>query len=224
MLYGQFCPIAKACEILGDKWTLLILRELLMGGRRFNEIQRGLGSISTALLTARLKFLCDQGLVLRRSVAGTRGHEYHPTSASKELRPIIVSLGEWGLKWAKENLVDEDYDVELLMLYLERGIAVDMLPGSETVLQFTFSDLRDLPQWWLIATKGGVEVCVKDPGRDVDLYLACSVRTMTDVWLGHRTYKDAMNDGDLSIVGPRALVRTIGQWLRFGELPAASRS
>jgi DNA-binding HxlR family transcriptional regulator len=116
MKYGQFCPIAKASEIIAERWTLLIIRELLMGGRRFNELQRGLGSISPALLAARLKSLEAEGLLVRRRPSGQRGFEYFPTTACEELRPIIVSLGEWGLCWARHNLRADDFDVELLML------------------------------------------------------------------------------------------------------------
>lgn len=214
MKYGQFCPIAKATELLGEKWTILIIRELLTGGSRFNELQRGLGSISTAVLTERLKSLAESGLVVRRRLSGMRGYEYFPTPACEELAPIIVSLGKWGMRWAKDNLVDEDYDVELLMLYLERTIARDMLPGPETVLRFEFTDLHEYPLWWLIVTGNGVDVCVKDPGRDVDVYFRSTVRTMSDVWLGHRSYRDGVDSGDLSIVGDDALTRTVGKWLR----------
>src|SRR5947209_10852664 len=118
MRYGQFCPIAKATEILGERWTILIVRELLMGGRRFNELQRGLGDISPALLSARLKSFEEQGLVVRRQISGQRGFEYFPTRACEHLKPVIMALGEWGLCWARHNLTDDDFDVELLMLYL----------------------------------------------------------------------------------------------------------
>lgn len=214
MKYGQFCPIAKATEVLGDKWTLLIIREILNGGTRFSELQRGLGSISTAVLTERLKTLTDQGIIARRRASGKRNYEYYPMSACKELEPIVLSLGDWGMRWAKDNLVDEDYDVELLMLYLERSIACDMLPGPETILRFTFSDLRDLQTWWLIANDDGVDVCVKDPGRDVDVYFNSTVKVMTDVWLGHRPYKDALDSHDLTMIGDASLTRSVSKWLR----------
>src|SRR5512138_2009048 len=116
MRYGQFCPIAKATEILGERWTFLIIRELLMGGRRFNELQRGLGAISPALLAARLKSFEAGGLVVRRRLNGQRGYEYFPTPACEELKPIIISLGEWGMCWARRTLSSDDLDVEFLML------------------------------------------------------------------------------------------------------------
>jgi DNA-binding HxlR family transcriptional regulator len=220
MQYGQFCPVAKATEILGEKWTLLIIRELLMGGRRFNELQRGLGSISPALLTARLKSLADHGLVVRRKIPGKRGHEYFPASSCNELLPILRSLGDWGMRWAKDNLIDEDYDVELLMLYLERSIAKEKLPGAETTLRFEFTDLSKQRIWWVVVHNDNIDICVKDPGRDVDVYFTATLRTMTDVWLGHRSYKKAIEEGDLFMVGPASLTRTVHLWLRCTEFSA----
>lgn len=213
MKYGQFCPIAKAMEVLGDRWTLLIVREVLMGASRFSDLERGLGAISTSVLTERLKDLVHYGLIVRRRVPGKRGFAYYPTPACKDLEPIILSLGSWGLRWAKDHLVDEDYDVELLMLYLERSVNPEMLPGPQTVLRFEFTDLKTFRRWWLVVGEDGVEVCEKDPGQDVDIYLSSTVRTMTDVWLGHRSYRDAMDADELRIVGDGPLIRTISKWL-----------
>jgi len=133
MNYGQFCPIAKATEILGERWTFLIIRELLMGGRRFSELQRGLGDISPALLTARLKAFENRGLVVRRRINGLRGFEYHPTLACEDLMPIIIALGEWGLCWARKTLATDYLNIDLLLLYLERSVDPRQLPGRETV-------------------------------------------------------------------------------------------
>jgi len=212
--YGQFCPISKATEILGERWTFLIIRELLMGGRRFSELQRGLGSISPALLTQRLKFFEAEGLVIRRRINGARGYEYCPTRACEELKPIIIALGEWGMCWAKNVLATDYLDVEMLMLYLERSIDPGQLPGSETVIQFKFNDLPQQRDWWLLVRDGKVDVCISDPGRDVDVFFSTRARAMSDVWMGTRTYRDAILAGDLVIEGDLALTRRIGCWLR----------
>jgi DNA-binding HxlR family transcriptional regulator len=214
MKYGQFCPIAKATEILGERWTFLIIRELLMGGRRFNELQRGLGGISPALLTARLKSFEAEGLLVRRRLNGQRGYEYYPTTACEELKPIIIALGEWGLCWARHTLSADDFDIELLMLYLERSVDPAELPGSETVIQFKFRDLAENPDWWLLVRQGRVEICVTPPGRDVDVFFTTTIRTMTDVWMGDRSYREAVLSGDLTIEGDPALTRRISTWLR----------
>ena len=213
MKYGQFCPIAKATELLGEKWTFLILRELLMGSSRFNEIQRGLCLVSPALLTRRLKTLEENGLLVRRKIPGQRGYEYFPTEATQELLPILLELGEWGLRWAKDYLTDEDYDVEFLLHYLRLSILPEKLPGNETVLKFKFQDIEDNPDWWIIVSGSDVDICIKDPGKDVDIYFTTKVKTMSQVWMGQRTYKDAIQRNDMTIVGPSALTRNITSWL-----------
>ncbi|NVJ97254.1 MAG: helix-turn-helix transcriptional regulator [Alphaproteobacteria bacterium] len=222
MRYGQFCPIAKANEILGEKWTILIVRELLVGARRFNELQRGLGMISPALLTTRLKGLEDQGLIVRRKINGQKGFEYFPTPAAEELMPVIVAMGEWGLCWARHNITDDDYDAEFLMFYLERSIDPAKLPGNETIIRFEFTDYEAQKNWWLMVHTDRVELCIKDPGKDVDVYFTSTVRTMADVWMGDMSYRDAISNDSLKVVGPPALTRNIFSWLTpsiFAESP-----
>ncbi len=225
MQYGQFCPIAKATEILGEKWTILIVRELLMGGRRFNELQRGLGDISPALLAARLKSLEKQGMIARRRASGQRTYEYFPTEACQALLPSLIALGEWGLIWARHNVLDADLDVEFLMFYLERSIDPARLIGDRSVIRFKFKDLSEQQDWWLLVEDQRVDLCLSDPGRDVDVYFNCTLRTMHDVWMGDLTYAEAMQSGDLIVEGEPALLRNIKSWLRpsvFADSPRAA--
>ena len=222
MQYGQFCPIAKATEILGEKWTILIVRELLMGGRRFNELQRGLGDISPALLTARLKSLEQQGLIVRRRESGQRTHEYYPTEACQALLPTLIALGEWGLLWARHNVTSAELDVEFLMFYLERSIDTTKLIGNQSIIRFQFKDLAQQQNWWLVVKNQKAELCLVDPGKDVDIYFFCTIRTMHDVWMGDRTYSEAMETGDLIVEGEPALMRSIRSWLKpsiFADAP-----
>lgn len=225
MQYGQFCPIAKATEILGEKWTILIIRELVMGGRRFNELQRGLGDISPALLTNRLRFLQEQGLVARKRIQGQRGYEYFPTKACEALLPSLVALGEWGMLWARDQVLDADLDVELLMLYLERSIDTQQIVGDESIIRFKFSDLQEQQDYWLLVKGGRVDMCLTDPGKDIDVYFHCSLRTMHDVWMGDRTIREAIETGDLLVEGDPALTRTLRKWFKpsvFAESERAS--
>ena len=226
MEYGQFCPVAKATEIIGEKWTLLIIREALMGGSRFNELQRGLSLISPTLLTKRLNALVDHGLLMKKKISGQRGYEYFPTESCKELLPIIRSLGDWGMRWARDNMTQDDYDVELLMLYLQRSIQPDKLIGHENVIRFKFTDLKDMSDWWLVAKENDVDVCIKDPGKDVDIYFTCAIKTMIDVWMGDVSYRKAINAGDLKVVGPNNLTKNIFSWMNmsiFADLPSAEK-
>lgn len=214
MNYGQFCPISKATEILGERWTFLIIRELLMGARRFSELQRGLGDISPALLAARLRSFEAEGLLVRRRINGQRGYEYYPTLACEELRPIIIALGEWGMCWARNTLATDYLDVEMLILYLERSIDPSQLPGRETVIQFKFNDLPEQRDWWLLVRDDKVDVCITEPGRDVDVFFSTTARTMSEVWMDVRSYREAVLSGDLIIEGDPVLTRRISSWLR----------
>jgi len=224
MQYGQFCPIAKATEILGERWTILILREVLMGGRRFNELQRGLGDISPALLTSRLKSLEQQGILARRRISGQRGHEYFPTPACEQFLPVIIAIGEWGLSWTRDMLVQDDFDIDFLMFYLERSVDPEKLPGDETVIRFQFTELVEQRNWWLLVDRSSVQVCLTAPARDVDVYFTTTVRTMHDVWMGDRSYRDAVNAEDLIIEGEPALTRNISNWLRPSAFAASPRA
>ncbi len=216
MNYNQFCPISKAAEILGERWTILILREILMGARRFNALQRGLGDISPALLTKRLKQLEEQNMLIRRKIPGQKGYEYYPSDACEALLPVLFSLGEWGIIWAKNSILDQDFDAEFLMLYLERSIDRDKIKGQETVIKFRFTDLSEQRDWWLVVKPENAEVCLKDPGRDVDVFFNCTVRTLSEIWMGDLTYRDAIEAGDLLLDGDPALMRNVSAWLRPG--------
>lgn len=213
MQYGQFCPVAKATEILGERWTILIVRELLMGARRFSELQRALGGISPALLTARLKQFEDAGLVARRRVEGRSGFEYVPTAACEALLPVLKSLGDWGMVYTRSALTEDDFDVDFLMLYLGRSVDPAALPGGEAIIRFKF---RGAPKedWWLVVENGKTDVCMIDPGRDVDVYVTTTLLTMHDVWMGDRSYREAIEAEEMVIEGEPALTRRISTWLR----------
>lgn len=226
MEYGQFCPIAKALELLGEKWTLLLLRELHMGASRFNEFQRGLSLISPTILTKRLNELADAELILRKKIPGQRGYEYFLTQAGRETLPLLQTVGEWGMRWARGDIRDSDLDVELLMLYLQRCIKTEMLPGNQSVIQFKFTDLNTLNNWWLLVKGCNVDICLEDPGKDVDIYLTTDLRTMVNCWMGDETYKQAITDKRMMLVGPSALTRNIQSWICdsiFAGIPPASQ-
>ncbi|NND67491.1 MAG: helix-turn-helix transcriptional regulator [Halioglobus sp.] len=213
--YGQFCPIAKAMDLLGEKWTLLILRELIMGGSRFNELQRGLSHISPTLLTKRLGMLEEEGLLVKRRIPGQRGYEYFPTEACKSLLPVLEAVGTWGMRWARHTMMDDDFDLELLMLYMERSVDPEKLPGRETVVRFHFTDVSDsnTNTWWLVANEDGTDVCLHDPGKEVDVYLNVGLRTMCELWMGDISYRRAIKEEKLQVVGPAALTRNISDWI-----------
>jgi len=224
MQYGQFCPISKATEILGDKWTLLIVRELLMGASRFNTLQRGLSTISPTMLTKRLNELCGCGIVMKKKIPGQKGYEYFLTPSGQELFPVLEAVGAWGMRWAREGMPEGDLDVELLMLYLERSVDVDKLIGTETVIRFQFTDLENLKDWWIVVKNDQVDTCIHDPGKDVDVYFTTDLRTMIQAWMGDISYKQAIADKRLMLVGPAELTRSVPQWIKpslFDGIPPA---
>lgn len=213
MEYGQFCPVAKAMECLGERWTMLILRELHMGATRFSELQRGLSLISPTILTKRLSELASAELILRKKIPGQRGYEYFLTRAGKETLPILKAVGNWGMCWARGDLRDSDFDVELLMLYLQRSIKTDQLPGNQTVIRFHFTDLKKMSNWWLIIKGSNVDICLEDTGQDVDVYFTTDLRTMIDCWMGDKSYSASIKDKSLNLIGPSVLTRNVQSWL-----------
>lgn len=214
--YGQFCPISKAAEVLGERWTILVLRELLVGASRFSDIQRALSQMSPTLLAKRLTQLQDSGLVVRKAV-GERRYEYFLTAAGKELQPVIMGLGEWGARWARGQMNDDELDVELLMVEFRRRLDRAQLPAGSTVIKFVFVGLARFPQWWIVVGDGqDAELCTVNPGKDVDVTLRSDLRTMTKIWAGDITLRAARSDGVLQVSGNPVLTKTLASWLRPG--------
>ncbi len=222
--YRQFCPIAKAAEVLGERWTILIMRESLMGTSRFGDFQRALAQISPTLLTKRLNQLQDCGLIIRKKLAGQQRTEYHPTAAGRELMPVVMALGEWGMKWARGQMSDDELDVELLMYDLSRRIDEKQLPRGRTVVEFVFTGLSQFPRWWiLLEDTGKRELCLDNPGKDVDLQIRSDLRTLTEIWAGDTELRTATRDGRLQLTGDRDLIRTLPAWLRIGTFAHVRR-
>lgn len=211
--YGQFCPVAKATELLGEKWTLLILRELFLGSHRYNEFQRALSRISPTLLTKRLKQLEAAGIIVRKTQQGRRGHEYFLTPAGKELKPIVAHLATWGMRWARGQLSDDELDVEFLMWDIQRRLNTKMLPAGETVICFIFDGLTTFKSWWLIVHDDEVDLCTQNPGKDVDLYIRTTLRDLVEIWNGDIEIKTALQKELIKPQGNTQLTRTLPEWL-----------
>jgi DNA-binding HxlR family transcriptional regulator len=211
--YGQFCPVAKASDILGERWTVLILRELLLGTTRFNDFQRGLSRISPTLLSKRLKGLEEKGLIVRKRSPGQERHEYLLTACGRELGPLIEHLAVWGMRWARGQMTDSELDVEFLMWDLQRRLQTEQLPDGETVLCFTFDDLERFKTWWLVARAAEVDLCTENPGRDVDLYVNTGLRSLVEVWSGDLDLRKALRDKQIRTQGNVHLERTMPNWL-----------
>lgn len=216
--YGQFCPLAKACEIVTERWSPLILREMVFGSQRFSDIHRGVPLMSRSLLSKRLQELERAGVI--QKVAD----RYELTTAGRDLGPILVQLGIWGKQWTKSHLTERDMDVGLLMWDMRRRIDHGKLPEGRTVVQFVYQDApTGRRAWWFLLTPSDVDLCVIDPGIDADLVVTTSIETMTDIWMGDRSMGEAIGAGDLRIEGPAELRRRLPTWLLLSNLAEVER-
>jgi len=225
--YGQFCPVAKATEVLGERWTPLIIRELLSGEQSFNTLRKGMPLMSPSLLSSRLKSLEATG-VIRREKTG-RGVTYSLTDSGEELRSIIEQLGIWGQRWARSDMSKKDLDPSLLMWDMHRRIDTSYFGDERTVLRFEFVDYpAKMRLWWLVVTGTEVDICLKDPGHDVDLLIQTTLKTMTQVWMGDLSVTRARREGLLRVTGNSVLNRSMASWIGCSSLatvkPARKRS
>lgn len=220
--YGQFCPVAKAMEVLDERWTLLVVRELLYGSTRFNELRRGVPKMSPALLSKRLRSLERAGVVERREDEGGRT-SYHLTPSGKELHGIVTALGEWGVRWIGE-LGEEDLDPHLLLWDMKRKVPAEAWPLRRTVLALQFADVEPKSaRWWLVVAEGQVDVCDFDPGYDVDATVRIPLRDLVRVWRGDRSWDQMLQSGDLDVDGPVSVRRALPAWLGQSESALVTR-
>ncbi|QKT03890.1 helix-turn-helix transcriptional regulator [Ectothiorhodospiraceae bacterium 2226] len=212
--YGQFCPVAKASEVLTRRWTPLILRELISGSSGFNEIHRGVPLMSRPLLARRLRELVTHGIVERGG-----GGAYRLTEAGEALGPIIIAMGLWGRRWVESAADGPDWDAGVLMWDMRRRIDTGVLPPGRTVVQFDYSDAPpELRRWWLLIEDGDVDLCQSDPGFEVDLYITTSVRVMGPIWIGQRPLAPAIQRDEIRVHGRHDLARSVGRWLKLSAI------
>lgn len=211
--YGQFCPVAKASEILCERWTPLILRELFSGSSRFNDIRRGVPTCSPTLLSKRLRFLERTGIVVRGEAGA-----YELTEQGRELFPIILSMGVWGQRWARSDYGPEDLDPGLLLWDVQRNLRPGALGDHTVTVRFDF--VHESPRrrfFWVVCTPTDVDLCIRDPHREVDVVIEADLAALTRVWMGDATFRSALRTGQITLTGPSDLVRRIPTW--FGQNP-----
>lgn len=211
--YGQFCPVAMASEILCSRWTVLLVRELLCGSTRFNDLRRGVPRMSPALLSKRLKELERAGVIV--AAPGGRGVvEYTLSPAGEELRPIVLGMGNWGQRWVETRLSLKNLDPSLLMWDMRRHLDPRAVPGSRRTIQFRYPELPEgRRDWWLVVDGATVDLCSFDPGFEVDLVVMGPLRSMTAIWMGISTLRQEVEAGRLELLGDAALVRSMPRWL-----------
>ena len=216
--YGQFCPVAQALEIVGERWTLLIIRELLCGNYRFNQILNGVPLMSRSLLAQRLRALEESGLVERK------GAEYQLTEAARELEPVVTGLGAWGQRWVRHKIREDDLDPVLLMWDLRRGLHVEQLPEQQTLVSFWLRDVEaKRSRYWLNIQKPEVELCLTNPGFAERLHVETTARALVEVWMGHRALNQALRSKAIELSGEPGLVRAFPKWLKLNVFADVER-
>ncbi|WP_163732169.1 winged helix-turn-helix transcriptional regulator [Mycobacterium gallinarum] len=219
--YGQFCPVAKAMELLDERWTMLVVRELLAGSTHFNDLRRGVPKMSPSLLSKRLQTLTRAGVV-QRSEVGNRT-VYTLTECGRELVAVVEALGMWSVRWFSD-LVEKDLDPSVLMWDIRRTIPLDEWPRARTVVAFRLSGAPPKSSsWWLMVADGEAEVCDFDPGCDVAATVSTSLRALTQIWRGDQSWQRAVLDGSVSIDGTSDARRAVPMWIGQSTLAAVPR-
>jgi DNA-binding HxlR family transcriptional regulator len=222
-LYGQYCPVARAAEILADRWTVLIVRELLADVTHFNELERGLPHMSRSLLAERLRRLEQVGVLERRTVKNGKWCEYRLTPAGRELQRLVDVLGEWGARWAFGDPRPTELDPIVLLWWMRRRVCFDRIPRRRVVLQFEFLGLRKGTYWLLVEPKDAT-VCLKNPGFDIDLIVTADIGAFYRLWLGHLTLAEAIRSGQVSLDGAPGDIRAFSRWFAWSPMADAVRS
>ena len=226
--YGQFCPVAKALEVVGERWSLLVIRELLCGNYRFGEIMHGLPLISRSVLAQRLKSLEEAGLVERHARSADGGPVYALTEAARELEPIVLGLGTWGQRWSRGKPSAKELDPVLLMWDMRRRLDLARLPERSTVVMFWYRDVpANRSRYWLRMDRSEVDLCITNPGFPVELTIETKIRTMVEIWMGQRDLRESLRDGAIQLQGTPGLKRAFPSWLLLSpfakvERPAAA--
>jgi DNA-binding HxlR family transcriptional regulator len=219
--YGQYCPVAKAAELIDQRWTLLVIRELVAGSTRFNDLHRGVPRMSRTLLSKRLRQLVADGFVER--CERPDGVTYELTEAGHQFRAVIEALGEWGVRWI-DALADEDLDPAFLLWDMQRSVHREALPDRRTVLAITFRELEgELRDWWLVLTRDEVDVCEHDPGFGNDVTLDTELRTFVRVWRGDIDWAEAVRTQRLQVHGATALRRQVPGWFKLSHFSSVPR-
>jgi DNA-binding HxlR family transcriptional regulator len=220
--YGRFCPVSVASEVLADRWTLLVVRELILGNTRFNDIARGLPGISRSLLTQRLRHLERKGVVELWPSSSGRGNEYHLTSAGKELEGVVDSLGRWVVEWMFDDLDPHDVEPVTLMWWMHRRIDEERLPPGRVVVQFDHTTPRR-QTIWIVLDRGEASVCMHHPGFDPDIVVTTPTPALAEVFQGYQTWAHAVSSDAIRVEGPPRLVKSLPRWFLRSPWAEATR-
>jgi DNA-binding HxlR family transcriptional regulator/putative sterol carrier protein len=220
--YAQYCPVALASSVIAERWTPLIVRELVLGARRFNEIDRGLPGISRSLLKQRLDHLERKGVVVRVELTHGRGHEYQLTPAGRDLEGVIMAVGEWAVKWMFSEPEPRDVDPVTLTWWMSRRVVMDAVPEQRTVVEFDYTG-DDPTRIWMVMERGDTSVCTDPPGFDVDVVVTTQPVELMRIFSGIIGYREALLGGTIAVAGPRRLTTALPHWFAWSPFAPAVR-
>lgn len=221
--YGQYCPLALATELLCRRWTILVISRVVDGCHRFNEIHRGVHRMSPSLLSIRLKELEKAGLLWSRGLDSGQGHEYFLTEAGRELIPLINGMAVWGHRWARD-MESADLEPEFLVWSMHTRLNTAAMPPGQTVLEFEFTGTpRDCRRFWLVNRDGVVEMCIEDPGLEVDLAVKADLQLFVEAWRGFRDLEREIAARRIRLDGDARLKADFPGWLLLSGLASNER-
>lgn len=211
--YDEACPISMAASVICERWTLQIIRELLFGSTRYSEIQKYIPNISPSLLRNRLRFLEDQGLILRKRAAGASRLEYYLTPSGKALAPVLTEMGKWGMCWARDGMTEKQNTASGLVRDFAGALCIDELPSCDTVIRFELTDVEESPTRYVHVQNGVTQVCDTDLGFEVDVYIKSTLKIMTGIWYGEIDMYAAINERSMNVTAASVYTRHITRWL-----------
>lgn len=212
MARDEYCPIYKSLDLFGDRWGLLLVREILRGVTRFNELERSLPGISRSTLAQRLRHLEKKSIVVRQTDGDGRGSEYGLTERGTELAGVIKAVGDWGLRWLVPVAGPSEMDPDGLMLWISRHVDLHELPAKRVVIRFELRG-RNRRRFWLVLRTGEASLCPEHPGFPEDVYVTSTPASLYRLVVGQQSLNEAMDEGAVRVEGPPRLVRSLPRWL-----------
>jgi DNA-binding HxlR family transcriptional regulator len=223
LTYAQFCPVAKAAEVFGDRWTPIIMRELCFGTRAFGELLDAAPLISRTVLAQRLKQLAQAGVIYIDAKPKGKGHLYRLTPAGEDFRTVVELMSVWGQRWGQGLIGPDDLDLKMLVWGMRRQIDPAEIPAQGFVVRFDFRGIpksnRSPRYWWLVLRPEDIEVCLKAPARSVDVVIAADLAALTRVWLGYAGLAAALESGKISLQGSARAITMVRRLLALPDEP-----
>jgi DNA-binding HxlR family transcriptional regulator len=207
----DYCPIYRSLDLFGDRWGLLVVREILRGVTRFNELERSLPGISRSTLAQRLRHLEKEAIVERRTTNDGRGTEYGLTEAGHDLVKVLDAVGDWGVRWLVPDVRPSEIDPDGLMIWISRHVMLRELPARRVVIRFELRG-RGRRYFWLVLRSGEVSLCPDHPGFPEDVFLTAAPAALYRLVVGQLSLEQAMDEGTVRVDGPPSLIRSLPRW------------